>query len=86
MAQFVQQHRNKQQQGGEQPHEPADPDHASGLRHGAGHLLLKRHREQHQDDEPAGVNPEGDPTDTHQLPAITHVLFRREWPVSLGQS
>ena len=27
-----------------------------------------------------------DPTDPHQLPAITHVLFRREWPVSLPQS
>jgi len=32
------------------------------------------------------VNPERDPTDTHQLPAITHVFFRQEWPVSLPQS
>ena len=76
MTKLMQQHRHEQQQRSEQPHRPADPV-STGRSWEFGDLLLKGHGEQHQNNEPTGMDPQRDPADSHQLPAITQMLLRR---------
>ena len=71
MAQLMQQHRGEQQQSRQEPKSPEQ--RRRGLSGELlGELLLKGHRGQPQDHEPAGMNPQGDAADLQQLPAFTH--------------
>ena len=69
MAQLVQKHRNEQQQGCQ---EGQAPNHQVATAASRVVVALKGHRGDQQDDQPGGVNTQGNAPKTGNLPTFSH--------------
>lgn len=71
MAQFMQHHGSREQQGGDHRERPQLP----GLQLRAQGILIpleEESRKKHHQHKPGGVEPHRDPADPHQFPALAH--------------